>query len=83
MVVTSCGFKFISFKIYYYQLTKNQLNKNTCPLPEEVLSSSAAIIPMAHTKLPPAKSANKFIGAKGFSFFLPRKESTPENLNIS
>ena len=38
-------------------------NKPTCPFPDTLRSRRAAIIPIAQTKLPPAKSAKRLIGA--------------------
>ena len=55
------------------------MNFLTCPLPEVERSRSAAIIPMAQTKLPPAKSANRLMGGSGFSPFRPRLLRTPES----
>ena len=49
----------------------------TCPFPEEVLSNSAAIIPIAHIIPPPAKSANKLTGATGGCPFRPRVLNIP------
>lgn len=48
-----------------------------CPFPDFVLSSSARTIPRAQVRPPPAKSANRFSGAKGFSPLRPSRERRP------
>ena len=49
----------------------------TWPCPDWLLSSKAARMPRAQVKLPPAKSARRLTGGRGFSCFRPRQERTP------
>lgn len=48
-----------------------------CPFPDFVLSSSAKTIPRAQVRPPPAKSANRFSGAEGFSPLRPSRDKRP------
>ena len=49
----------------------------TWPFPDLLLSNKASNIPRAQVMPPPAKSANRFMGAVGFSPFRPSFESKP------
>ena len=50
----------------------------TCPCPVCWRAISAAKMPNAHVKLPPAKSAAKLIGGQGFSCLRPNIDSIPK-----
>lgn len=49
----------------------------TCPTLLLVRSYNAKIIPKAHVKPPPQKSAAKLTGGVGFSLYRPNKDSNP------
>lgn len=53
----------------------------TWPRPDEVRSYKAIIMPRAHIKPPPAKSAKRLIGGNGQLPVCPRVERIPAEQN--